>query len=183
MSSQISKLPASGLFAGASPVMSIGSALLVMAFVLFTVIQPEYAATVYGAAKDFIATNLAWYYIGLMSFFLFLAVWLSFSRYGKIRLGQDHERPEFSNFSWFSMLFGAGIGIGILFWSIAEPIYHFQGTPLIGEAQKMMRQMRDHFGIGLAFKQITHRLQFGAQLFVIFNDAVMHQSNARRLLA
>lgn len=137
MSTQINKLPASGLFAGASPIMSIGSALLVMAFVLFTVIQPEYAATVYGAAKDFIATNLAWYYIGLMSFFLFLAVWLSFSRYGKIRLGQDHERPEFSNFSWFSMLFGAGIGIGILFWSIAEPIYHFQGTPLIGEAQKM----------------------------------------------
>lgn len=137
MNQPINKLPASGLFAGASPIMSIGSALLVMVFVLFTVIQPEYAGTVYGAAKAFIANNLGWYYIGLMSFFLFLAVWLSFSRYGNIRLGQDTDRPEFSNFSWFSMLFGAGIGIGILFWSIAEPIYHFQGTPLIGEAQKL----------------------------------------------
>ena len=137
MTQHLNKLPASGLFAGASPIMSIGSALLVMAFVLFTVIQPEYAGTVYGAAKAFIANNLGWYYIGLMSFFLFLAVWLSFSRYGSIRLGQDSDRPEFSNFSWFSMLFGAGIGIGILFWSIAEPIYHFQGTPLIGEAQKL----------------------------------------------
>ncbi|WP_298185566.1 BCCT family transporter [uncultured Pseudomonas sp.] len=117
--------------------MSIGAALLVMAFVLFTVIDPEYADGVYGAAKSFISTNLAWYYIGLMSLYLFLAIWLSFSRYGNIRLGKDSDRPEFSNFSWFSMLFGAGIGIGILFWSIAEPIYHFQGTPLIGEAQKM----------------------------------------------
>jgi choline/glycine/proline betaine transport protein len=137
MTQHITKLPTSGLLAGASPIMSLGSALLVMAFVLFTVLQPEYAGTVYSSAKDFISNNLGWYYIGLMSFFLFLAVWLSFSRYGKIRLGQDTDRPEFSNFSWFSMLFGAGIGIGILFWSIAEPIYHFQGTPLISEAQKM----------------------------------------------
>lgn len=137
MTSHVNKLPASGLFTGAHPIMSIGSALLVMAFVLFTVIDPEYADGIYGAAKSFISTNLAWYYIGLMSLFLFLAVWLSFSRYGNIRLGKDSDRPEFSNFSWFSMLFGAGIGIGILFWSIAEPIYHFQGTPLIGEAQKM----------------------------------------------
>lgn len=137
MTSTKNKLPASGLFAGAHPVMSIGAALLVIAFVLFTVLDPEYADGVYGAAKSFISTNLAWYYIGLMSFFLFLAVWLSFSRYGNIRLGQDSDRPEFSNFSWFSMLFGAGIGIGILFWSIAEPIYHFQGTPLFGEEQKM----------------------------------------------
>jgi choline/glycine/proline betaine transport protein len=137
MTQHINKLPTSGLLAGASPIMSIGSALLVMAFVLFTVLQPEYAGTVYGAAKDFISNNLGWYYIGLMSFFLFVAAWLSFSRYGNVRLGKDTDRPEFSNFSWFSMLFGAGIGIGILFWSIAEPIYHFQGTPLISEAQKM----------------------------------------------
>lgn len=123
--------------AKAHPIMSIGAGLLVAAFVLFTVVDPEYADGIYGAAKGFISTNLAWYYIGLMSFFLFLAVWLSFSRYGSIRLGQDSDRPEFSDFSWFSMLFGAGIGIGILFWSIAEPIYHFQGTPLLGEAQKM----------------------------------------------
>ncbi|WP_318951358.1 BCCT family transporter [Pseudomonas sp.] len=120
-----------------NPVMSIGSALLVIAFVLFTIIDPVYADSIYSAAKGFIASKLAWYYVGIMSFFLFFAVWLIFSRYGSIRLGKDSDRPEFSNFSWFSMLFGAGIGIGILFWSIAEPIYHFQGTPLISEAQKM----------------------------------------------
>lgn len=129
--------PKGGLLAEMNPVMSIGSALLVIAFVLFTVIDPVYADAIYTAAKGFIATKLAWYYVGIMSFFLFFAVWLIFSRYGSIRLGKDSDRPEFSNFSWFSMLFGAGVGIGILFWSIAEPIYHFQSNPFIGEGQAM----------------------------------------------
>ncbi|MCV6589135.1 MAG: BCCT family transporter [Marinobacterium sp.] len=126
-----------GLFAGVNPVMAIGSSLLVIAFVLFTIADPEYSGALYNAAKSFIASDLAWYYIGLMSFFLFLAVWMVFSRYGDIRLGKDDEQPEFSFFSWFSMLFGAGIGIGILFWSIAEPIYHFQSNPFIGKDQAM----------------------------------------------
>lgn len=137
MTGQVNKLPSPGRCVDASPVMSIGAALLVAVFVLFTVLQPEHAGQLYGSAKDFISTKLAWYYIGLMSFFLFVAVWLIFSRYGNIRLGQDSDRPEFSNFSWFAMLFGAGIGIGVLFWSIAEPINHYQGNPLIGDAQKM----------------------------------------------
>jgi choline/glycine/proline betaine transport protein len=137
MTIKTSMAASKGLLAGANPVMSIGSALLVMAFVLFTVLDPVYADSIYSAAKGFIASKLAWYYVGIMSFFLFFAVWLIFSRYGNIRLGKDSDRPEFSNFSWFSMLFGAGIGIGILFWSIAEPIYHFQSNPFIGEGQKM----------------------------------------------
>lgn len=137
MSSAKQLTPKGGLLAEVNPVMSIGSALLVIAFVLFTVIDPVYADSIYSAAKGFIASKLAWYYVGIMSFFLFFAVWLIFSRYGSIRLGKDSDRPEFSNFSWFSMLFGAGIGIGILFWSIAEPIYHFQSNPFIGEGQAM----------------------------------------------
>ncbi len=127
----------SGLFAGANPVMAIGSALVVIAFVLFTVIDPEYAGSLYSQAKAFIARDLAWYYIGLVSVFLFLAIYMVFSPYGRIRLGRDDEKPEFSFFAWFSMLFGAGIGIGILFWSIAEPIYHFQSNPLIAEGQEL----------------------------------------------
>lgn len=128
-----------GLFAGVNPTMAMGSSLLVIAFVLFTIADTEYSGGLYSAAKNFIAADLAWYYIGLMSVFLFLAVWLVFSRYGSIKLGKDDEKPEFSFFSWFSMLFGAGIGIGIgiLFWSIAEPIYHFQSNPFISEGQAL----------------------------------------------
>jgi len=126
-----------GWLTGTSPVMSVGSGILVLAFVLFTVNDPEYANALYGAAKKFIAKELAWYYVGLVSVILFLVVGLVFTRFGSIRLGKDTDRPEFSNFSWFSMLFGAGIGIGILFWSIAEPISYFQGNPFIAENQQL----------------------------------------------
>ncbi|KZK78705.1 Glycine betaine transporter OpuD [Pseudovibrio sp. W64] len=125
-----------GLFTGVNPVMAVGSTVLVIAFVLFTVMVPETAGSLYNSAKGFIANNLSWYYIGLVSFFLFLAFAMTMSRYGNIRLGKDDEKPEYSFFSWFSMLFGAGIGIGILFWSIAEPIYHFQSNPFIAEGQE-----------------------------------------------
>nr|AJE63410.1 DddT [Pseudovibrio sp. P12] len=125
-----------GLFTGVNPVMAVGSTVLVVAFVLFTVMVPETASSIYNSAKGFIANNLSWYYIGLVSFFLFLAFAMTMSRYGNIRLGKDDEKPEYSFFSWFSMLFGAGIGIGILFWSIAEPIYHFQSNPFIAEGQE-----------------------------------------------
>ncbi len=186
-------MPESGLFAGTHPIMAVGSGVLVMAFVLFTIIDPEYANAVYSAAKGFIASELAWYYIGLISFFLFFAVWLIFSRYGDIRLGKDTDRPEFSNFSWFSMLFGAGIGIGILFWSIAEPIYHFQSNPLISEAQQLtveaaqvaMRISIFHWGlhgwglfavIGLVLAYFSYRkglpLSIRSSLYPIFGDRI-----------
>ncbi|EAQ63472.1 transporter, BCCT family protein [Marinomonas sp. MED121] len=186
-------LPKAGLFAGAHPIIAVGSAVLVMAFVLFTVIDPAYASSIYSAAKGFIAAELAWYYIGLISFFLFFAVWLAFSRYGDIRLGKDSDRPEFSNFAWFSMLFGAGIGIGILFWSIAEPIYHFQSNPLISEAQQQtveaaqvaMRISIFHWGlhgwglfavIGLILAYFSYRkglpLSIRSSLYPIFGDRI-----------
>lgn len=188
-----SEMAESGLFAGVNKVMAIGSALLVTAFVLFTIADPDYAGSVYSAAKGFIASDLAWYYVGLMSFFLFFSVWLIFSRYGDIRLGKDSDRPEFSSFSWFSMLFGAGIGIGILFWSIAEPIYHFQSNPLISESQQMtveaaqvaMRISIFHWGlhgwglfavIGLVLAYFSYRkglpLSIRSSLYPIFGDRI-----------
>ncbi|UTW11871.1 BCCT family transporter [Marinobacterium rhizophilum] len=175
------------------PVMVVGAAVLVLAFVLFTVMNADYAAGLFNAAKSYIATDLAWYYIGLISFCLFLAVWLIFSRYGDIRLGKDSDRPEFSNFSWFSMLFGAGIGIGILFWSIAEPIYHLQGTPFISEAQQgtvaaaqvAMRVAIFHWGLhgwglfavtGLALAYFAYRkglpLSIRSCLYPVFGEKI-----------
>ncbi len=183
----------SGLLAGTHPVMSVGSGLLVLAFVLFTVVNPDYANSLYTDMKDFIARNLAWYYVGFMSFILLLAVWLVFSRFGDMRLGKDSDRPEFSNFAWFSMLFGAGIGIGILFWSIAEPIYHFQGNPLISESQNMtteaaqvaMRIAIFHWGLhgwalfgltGLILSYFSYRkglpLSIRSSLYPIFGDRI-----------
>jgi choline/glycine/proline betaine transport protein len=96
---------------------------------------------------------LKWYYIGIVAIFLFFCLWLAFSRYGNLRLGDDDSRPEYSNFSWFAMLFSAGMGIGLVFWSIAEPIYHFQSNPFISEgltaeaAQVAMRLTFFHWGL------------------------------------
>ncbi|WP_417543164.1 BCCT family transporter [Marinobacter sp.] len=183
----------SGWLAGTSPVMAVGAGVLVLAFVLFTVADPEYANALYSAAKNFIAKELAWYYIGMVSIILFMVIGLVFTRYGSIRLGKDTDRPEFSNFSWFSMLFGAGIGIGILFWSIAEPISYFQGNPFISENQQLtaeaaqvaMRVSIFHWGLhgwgvfamsGLILSYFSYRkglpLSIRSSLYPIFGDRI-----------
>ena len=74
-------------------------------------------------AKDTIIAGFKWYYILVVALFLFFAVYLMFSRFGSIRLGDDDQVPEFGYFAWFSMLFSAGMGIGLVFWSIG-----FAGT-------------------------------------------------------
>jgi choline/glycine/proline betaine transport protein len=91
------------------------------------------ASEAFDALKGYIIWGLNWYYIGVVAFFLFFVIWLLLSRYGNVRLGDDDERPEFGYFSWFAMLFSAGMGIGLVFFSIAEPIYHFQSNPFITE--------------------------------------------------
>jgi choline/glycine/proline betaine transport protein len=175
------------------PIMAMASALTVIAFVLFTVISPDYASSVYNTARDFISTQLDWYYIAIINFYLIFAILLVFSKYGTIRLGADGEKPEFSYFAWFSMLFGAGIGIGILFWSIAEPITHFQDNPFIDASQSMsaeaaqiaMRISIFHWGIhgwalyavlGMTFAYFTYRkglpLSIRSALYPVFGERI-----------
>lgn len=70
-------------------------------------------------------TSRAWFIMAAVSFMLFLSLWLALSKYGKIKLGQDDDEPEFSTISWLSMLFAAGMGVGLLFWGTAEPLTHY----------------------------------------------------------
>jgi choline/glycine/proline betaine transport protein len=129
------------------------SILVISAFVLSGIFFTEQLGDVFNAASGWILTNLKWYYIGSVAFFLFFCFWLIFSRYGHIKLGQDDDKPEFGYLTWFSMLFSAGMGIGLIFWSIAEPIYHFQSNPFITEgltaeaAQVAMRLTIFHWGL------------------------------------
>jgi choline/glycine/proline betaine transport protein len=181
------------LLTGIQPAMAIGSAVLVTAFVLFTLIQPTTADALYSAARDFIAAELSWYYILLMNLYLLLALVAVTSKYGKIRLGADSERPEFSYFAWFSMLFGAGIGIGILFWSVAEPIYYLQSNPFISDAQALtpeaaqvaMRITLFHWGLhgwalyaflGMCFAYFSYRkglpLSIRSALYPVFGERI-----------
>ena len=75
--------------------------------------------------------NLSWLYLLAMLFFVIFAVAVACSKYGKMRLGPDDCKPEYSTTSWFAMLFGAGMGIGLVFWGISEPMSHF-ASPIAG---------------------------------------------------
>ncbi len=107
-------------------------AVLTVPFVLLGAFWPEGLAKVSSASVGFVCrafqgTTL----LGVTGFLLF-CIGIAVSPLGRIRLGRDDERPEFSRFSWFSMLFAAGMGIGLIFWSVAEPVMHMSSPP-IGE--------------------------------------------------
>ncbi|SKC90755.1 glycine betaine uptake BCCT transporter [Maledivibacter halophilus] len=77
----------------------------------------------------FLTDNFGWTYLISMFLFVGFATFLAFSKYGNIKLGPDDSKPEFKTSSWFAMLFGAGMGIGLVFWGVAEPLNHFAHTP------------------------------------------------------
>ena len=143
----------SGWLKGLNPTVAIVSKSLVAVFVLFGVLMTDTASGLFASLRDGIIASLSWYYIGIVAASLGLAIYLMLSRFGRIRLGSEDEQPEFSYFSWISMLFAAGMGIGLVFWSIAEPITHFQDNPFIDEggtaeaAQMAMRLTAFHWGL------------------------------------
>ncbi|MCD2137742.1 BCCT family transporter [Salinicoccus halitifaciens] len=100
-------------------------------FVGFGAFVPEQTEQVTGDITAFISTYFSWYYLLLIMVILAISVYLLFSRYSSIRLGKEDEDPEFSLPSWFAMLFSAGMGIGLVFWTTAEPISHaFNSAPV-----------------------------------------------------
>jgi choline-glycine betaine transporter len=105
----------SGFFTGLHPGMGIAAKAMIATFVIFTVLNVEFAGSVYKSVRGWIESGLSWYYISVLAGVMLFCFFLMFSKFGNLRLGDDDSRPEFSNFSWFAMLFSAGIGIGILF--------------------------------------------------------------------
>ncbi|MGM0567426.1 MAG: BCCT family transporter [Bacteroidota bacterium] len=112
------------------PAVFLISALIILLFIGVTVVVGEPMKEVFLAVQEGISTNAGWFFILAVNFFLFFMLYLAFSKYGEIRLGGQEALPEFSRVSWFAMLFSAGMGIGILFWSVAEPVNHFQNPPI-----------------------------------------------------
>lgn len=112
-----------------SPPVFFGAAGLVLAIIIFGTVWTETAGQVFNQVLEFITQNFGWYYVLIVFFFLIFVIWLFFSPYGKIRLGRKDTKPEFSRFGWFSMLFAAGMGMGIIFWGVAEPIMHYMEPP------------------------------------------------------
>ena len=117
-----------GILKGLHGGMGLASKGMVVSFVVFTALNVEFANDIYSAVRGWIESALNWYYVSALVITLFVCFYLMVSRFGKIRLGRDDSRPEFSNFSWFAMLFSAGVGIGILFFGIAEPMFYFDNS-------------------------------------------------------
>ncbi len=148
------------------------SAIIIVAFVLYATLFKNSAQDVISTVQEEIISGLGWYYTALVSLFVIFALWAGIGRFGDIRLGKDDERPEFSMASWLAMLFAAGMGIGLVFWGVAEPLNHFVSPrPGVGEGEAArsefaMVQTFLHWGIhpwaiyvvvGLAVAYAVHR--------------------------
>lgn len=121
-----------GIFKGMNKKMSILSIFLILLSVAITGYFPLKSAIYLKDIREFLNPFLEWYYVLLVAFLLAFMIWLGMGRYKNVRLGGDLEQPEFTFFSWVSMLFAAGTGVGILFWSVAQPIIQFQNNPFTG---------------------------------------------------
>lgn len=112
------------------PVVFPLGALTVIALVLSTFLFPgQQVQDFFVQLRDWVGSRFGWLYVAAMTGFLIFAVVLAFGKAGHVKLGRPDEQPEFSRLAWFAMLFSAGMGIGLLFWSVAEPVYHYNSTP------------------------------------------------------
>ncbi|PRW64049.1 BCCT family transporter [Actinopolyspora mortivallis] len=109
--------------------MFIISGVIAVAFVLWGVLAPSNVATVAGTVNGFITTNFGWLYILAATFFLIFVVVIMLSRFGNIRLGPPDSRPEYGRMPWFAMLFTAGMGIGLVYFAVSEPVSHYLSPP------------------------------------------------------
>ncbi len=127
---------------------SIGA---ILVFLFFGVVFPDGTGEVFNNVQNFIVTKFGWFYILSVAVFLLFVVYLFFSRFKEIKLGPDHSEPDYSYTSWFTMLFSAGMGIGLVFFSVAEPMFHYLSPPTMeGEsleaAREAMRLTFFHWG-------------------------------------
>lgn len=156
------------------------SVILILGFVAWTLVSTESVTATFSTAADWLKENLGWFYILGITVFLVFLIWIAMSRFGRIRLGGDDERPEHSTATWFAMLFAAGIGTILMFWGVAEPLNHFANPPRAGTeplsndaAREAMAFTFYHFGLhtwtifalpGLAFAYFIYKRKLPARL-------------------
>jgi len=148
------------------------AAALILAIVAFALLAPGTATAVFSSLQTTVVDTFSWYYVLLAAAFVAFAIWMGVSRFGDIKLGKDDDEPEFSMLAWISLLFAAGMGIGLVFYGVAEPLNHFS-NPRPGVtgteqqlAQSALSQTYLHWGVhawsiyvvvGLALAYAIHR--------------------------
>ena len=114
---------------GVDPAVFWGSAVLIAGFVGWGLLAPDSLGSVMGTALTWVIGNFGWAFVLMATAVLVLCIVLAVSPWGRLRLGPDDSRPEFSTFSWVSMMFAAGLGAGLLFYGVAEPVSHWTAPP------------------------------------------------------
>ncbi len=102
---------------------------LIVVFAAVGVVAPTWLGDLLTRANGTVVTDLGWWYVAVVTGFVIFVLWIAASPLGRITLGREGEEPEFSRPSWFAMLFAAGMGIGLVFWGVAEPLNHFAAPP------------------------------------------------------
>jgi len=157
---------------------TIPSLIFIVGVCIFSILFPVRVKSVLDVIKNFIFINLNWVYVWCVTIFVIFLVFLMFSKYGKIRLGTNDSKPEHSFFSWISMLFAAGMGIGLMYFSVAEPMQHystdaFSESHLISRAKNAQLYTFFHWGIhawaiyglvGLCLAYFTYRYRLPLSL-------------------
>ena len=106
------------------------SIVLIIGFIVLSIFGGEPVRLFFSEASQWITQSTGWLFILGVNFFIIFCLWLAFGQYGKVRIGGEGAETEFSLFSWFSMLFSAGMGIGLLYFGVSEPIQHFLKPPM-----------------------------------------------------
>ncbi|OWZ82824.1 BCCT family transporter [Natranaerobius trueperi] len=117
-----------------NPAVSFSAGLIIIVFSLFALLNLELANEYVNIINDYIVTSFDWIFILSSSFYIVICLYIAFSRLGNVRIGGIYSEPEFSNFAWYSMLISAGMGIGLIFWAVGEPLFHFEIAPPIFES-------------------------------------------------
>ena len=98
------------------------SVAIIALLVIFAMAMPQVAGETFSSMKQFISDRFGWLYMLSVGIFTLFVIFLAVSPFGRFKLGPDQSKPSYSHLSWFAMLFSAGMGIGLMFWGVAEPV-------------------------------------------------------------
>ena len=157
---------------------TVPSLIFIVVICLLSAIYPKLTENLLNTVKDFIFINLNYVYVWSVTIFILFLFYLMFSKFGNIRLGRNNSKPDYSFFSWISMLFAAGMGIGLMYFSVAEPMQHYSNE--VFSANTTVQKAKDaqlftffHWGIhawaiygivGLALSYFAYRYRLPLSL-------------------
>lgn len=167
------------------PIIFFVSAGLMVVFLLLLLVLPSQIAAGFTDGREWIVTNLGWFFVLGVTTWLAFLIYVALSKYGRIRLGGDDAKPAYGNVSWFTMLFAGGIGTVLMFWGVAEPISHFSNPPRMSTdaaysaaaAEDAMSISIYHLGLhtwaiftlpGLAFAYFVYRYHLPLRVSSVF---------------